>query len=77
MSPTEGLTAAELTANGWERRAMLSSDRLLEAQTIYQELGLEVLVRSPESEQFDSKCSLCRDHACREYRVLYTRRKDT
>ena len=73
--PPDGLTQEELVSQGWERRAMLAPDRLVEAQAIYQELGLDVLIRSPEDEHFGSDCSLCRAHACSEYRVLYTRRK--
>ncbi len=73
--PTDGLTPEELMSRGWQRRAMLAPDRLVEAQAIYRELGLDVLIRSPEAESFGSDCSLCRAHACREYGVLYTRRK--
>ena len=74
--PPDGLTQEELVSQGWERRAMLAPDRLVEAQAIYQDLGLDVLIQSPEGETFSSDCSPCRAHACREYRVLYTRRKN-
>ncbi len=65
----------ELVAAGWERRSMLSAERLQEVQAIYLELGLEVLIRKPDRAQFGTNCELCADTACREYRIIYTRVK--
>ncbi|MDP7033231.1 MAG: hypothetical protein QF752_01930 [Planctomycetota bacterium] len=75
QSPHDSLSQEELLSEGWKRRAMLSSERLVEVKDIYHELGLEILVRKPEIDQFKPECGACRSQACREYWVLFTRKK--
>ncbi len=65
----------DLVAAGWERRSMLSMERIAEAESIYLDLGLEVLIRKPDEAHFGANCQLCKEQACSEYRVIYTREK--
>ncbi len=64
----------ELIAAGWQRRYLADHKRAEEAQTMYAELGYDVLLENPDPAQFDSDCGDCANSACSAYVVIYTRR---
>ena len=72
----ENMTHIDLVSQGWERRSMLSDDRVKEATETYLELGFEVLVRDLSEEKFGPKCGACQTYACSNYILIYTRRED-
>jgi hypothetical protein len=60
--------------NGWVRRYIADPAKAEEARVQYQELGFEVDLRRPEPALFGDQCGDCREAACTEYWVIYTRR---
>lgn len=60
---------------GWIRRHLVSQDRVSESIEIYENLGFEVKIESPQSTDFDEKCGSCAVFACKEYLLIYTRKK--
>lgn len=60
---------------GWCRRYLADAQRAREATELYQSLGYEVLTRAPKPSHLQPECDGCRQVACRDYVVVYTRRK--
>jgi hypothetical protein len=64
---------AELVADGWERRYLADHERAAEARALYESLGYEVALAAPEPSQLGEQCAGCRETACRDYVIVYTR----
>ena len=64
----------ELVADGWERRFMADPQRAEEAQSIYDELGFEVLAVTIKPSELSVLCGDCRLATCQAYVTIYTRR---
>ncbi len=75
QSQPTAFSAGELEAAGWKRRSLLAHDRMVEADLIYQKLGLETLIRAADASDLGPECGSCQSHACSEYEVIYTREK--
>ena len=65
----------DLLAAGWTRRYLADAERADEARELYQTLGYDVLLRSPTPMQLRPECDACRTVACRDYFLVYTRRR--
>lgn len=66
-------SAADLAAEGWEKRATYSEPRLSELVEMYEESGYEVYLQ-PYNPAEESGCASCLNVAPEEYRTLYTRK---
>ena len=64
---------AALAAQGWTRRYMTAGPRALEGAALYRELGFEVRLEHPNSDELREECDDCR-LALELFRVLYTRK---
>ncbi len=68
------ISSEQLESENWERRGIFTEPRLSELVALYQELGYEVLVVSPDpSEIDDAPCRECFLLFPERFKVLYTR----
>jgi len=65
-----------LLADGWRRRYLADRVRANEAREMYSSLGFDVLLRKPQPSHVRSECDGCRQVACSEYFIVYTRRRE-
>ncbi len=63
-----------LENEGWERRSIHDEPRLSEVVKMYEEMGLEVLVISPEPDLKEG-CKACVTGQPEKLKVVYTRKK--
>lgn len=64
-----------LLAAGWRRRYLADAARADDARELYRALGFDVLLRSPTPVQMRSECAACAQTACRDYFLIYTKRR--
>lgn len=57
----------------WQRRFETDSARVDELRVLYMELGLEVMVQTPEFTELGSQCSECVVASCGRCVVVFTR----
>ena len=62
----------EVGEEGWKRRFIGSPPRLEESRTLYESMGLEVLLDQITEEELRSECAGCA-LALTFFRVIYTR----
>lgn len=63
---------AELADQGWQRRFIGSPPRLEESKTLYESMGLEVLLDPVTEEELRLECAGCA-LALTLFRIIYTR----
>ncbi len=63
---------AELADEGWKRRFIGSPPRLEESKTLYESMGMEVLLDQITEEELRAECAGCA-LALTLFRVIYTR----
>ncbi|MBX3249882.1 MAG: hypothetical protein KF901_22080 [Myxococcales bacterium] len=61
-----------LAREGWTRRNLCDSRRVIEARSLYEALGLEVRLEAPRPDDFGPECAECLAH-CHDQVFLYTR----
>ncbi len=66
--------AAELAAEGWEKRAIYDEPRLSEVVELYEELGFEILLQ-PLDPAEETGCSECMKMKPEDYKTLFTRKR--
>ncbi|MDO8692150.1 MAG: hypothetical protein Q7R39_19435 [Dehalococcoidia bacterium] len=64
-----------LAKEGWSKKFTASEPRLSEFVSLYEEMGLEVLVEGVIAEELGQECNACFMEACDLYRTIYTRPK--
>jgi hypothetical protein len=64
---------AALAAEGWTRRYMATMPRIEEGEELYRQLGFEVRLEHPVTDELREECGDCR-LALELFRVLYTRK---
>ncbi len=67
-------SAAELAAEGWEKRTTYDEPRLSEMVQFYEELGFEVLLQ-PLDPAEETACSECMLLNPENYKTVFTRKK--
>jgi hypothetical protein len=65
----------KLVAEGWERRFMADTERLVEYAELYTSLGYEVRAEAVRPEEISEECGDCRLIICRQFVTLYTRKR--
>lgn len=70
------LRAADLAADGWERRTVTDPHRIGELEDLYRELGFETMTTSLDPESFVEACNTCAESACSTYVALFTRKRE-
>jgi len=66
-----------LLAEGWERRFVIEGARVAEYVRLYESLGFEVIAEPVHAEGAQDDCTDCRIIAFLEFRLIYTRAKQS
>ena len=61
--------------SGWERMTTIDEPRLSELVELYEELGMDVLLRPVSAEELGQECAECVLAEPERYRTIYTRRR--
>ena len=70
------MQAADLAAEGWERRTVTDPSRIGELEELYASLGFETRTTGLDPESFVEACNSCAEAACSTYVALFTRRPE-
>ncbi len=70
------LQAADLAADGWERRTVTDPGRVGELEELYLSLGFETMTTGLDPESFVEACNTCATDACSTYVALFTRKRE-
>lgn len=63
-----------LLALGWTRRYLADEVQARQAVDLYAAMGLEVITRGLQAQDFGPDCGPCAKTACRTYVMIYTRK---
>ncbi len=66
-----------LIAEGWERRFTADLERVAEAIALYTQLGFEVRVEPVPLPEASSECQPCHSASARQFKTIYTRKRDS
>ena len=73
MSPPDPARLGE----GWERRFVIERSRVADHVRLYESLGFEVIAEPARPEEAGIDCTDCRIIALLDFRVIYTRARQS